>query len=393
MKNFKVLWFDDKFNELENIIEEASLHSIDLVGFTNSTDGLYELKNNLHNYDAVLCDGLFFKYSNQTGDSVKDDALYDVIQSLRDIRRTKYLPWFILSGQDSFILETNRVVDLCGNPKVYSKHEDSEMQILWNDIISGIQEQSDNQLKIIYNDAFEACTDKYIGNVTSKLLLEALQLTNNNEDNLDTESAFNSIRKIIEKLLASFYNLGFIPEEIKKNPGWINQSSLFLSGNHKSYKYNKEILTPSIAFILKNILHIIQDGSHIEGNLHLKVDQHVRDLQTPYLFKSIVFQLLDLLVWYKRFSDHNTDPNKNKLFWESNSLDDNDWIAGKIIKIAENGYGTFQPNNGGKTISILPAKVKEFALEEGQPIKVVTKYSTDGTKLHIDKIKYDERAT
>jgi hypothetical protein len=56
-----------------------------------------------------------------------------------------------------------------------------------------------------------------------------------------------------------------------------------------------------------------------------------------------------------------------------------------VGRIADNGYGTFQPENGGSTISIIPSKVKEYGLAQEQPIEVVIK--TEGNKNLIQEIR------
>ena len=40
MKRYRVLWFDDKFRELEIIKEGALLENILLVGYDNADDGI-----------------------------------------------------------------------------------------------------------------------------------------------------------------------------------------------------------------------------------------------------------------------------------------------------------------------------------------------------------------
>ena len=55
-----------------------------------------------------------------------------------------------------------------------------------------------------------------------------------------------------------------------------------------------------IANSLRNILSITQDGSH-SG----RVMQYVEEIKSPYLFKSILFQLFEVIVWFKDYVDSN----------------------------------------------------------------------------------------
>ena len=84
----------------------------------------------------------------------------------------------------------------------------------------------------------------------------------------------------------------------------LSEISKFLSGEKtiekfENFELNKESIIPAqISHYLKNILLTTHDGSH-RGN----VDAHINDLKTPYLFKSILFQLLDVLIWFKYHID------------------------------------------------------------------------------------------
>ncbi len=78
MMKYRVLWFDDKFKELEIIKEGALLESILLIGYDNAADGIKELESNISLYDAVLIDGLFYERSGQNDDdliTIKDPKL------------------------------------------------------------------------------------------------------------------------------------------------------------------------------------------------------------------------------------------------------------------------------------------------------------------------------
>ncbi len=92
---------------------------------------------------------------------------------------------------------------------------------------------------------------------------------------------------------------------------------------------------------------------------------------------------------YLSISTVDLDIEENKSLWESltKSSDEGEWIKGEITRIAENGYGTFQPLNGGKTLSVIPAKVNEYKLSSQQVIEVITKVDNTGTKTFIENIR------
>ncbi len=111
-------------------------------------------------------------------------------------------------------------------------------------------------------------------------------------------------------------------------------------------------------------------------------------IDTPYLLYSLTFQLLDILIWFKKYADENPDIHKNKALWKRTRLaTEAGWIRGEIIRIADNGYGTFQPIDGSKKISILPNMVIEFKLQPNQSIEITTKLDSTGKRTFIENIR------
>ncbi|HOW31174.1 MAG TPA: hypothetical protein PLP88_06380, partial [Bacteroidales bacterium] len=98
----------------------------------------------------------------------------------------------------------------------------------------------------------------------------------------------------------------------------------------------------------------------------------------------------DILIWFKHFIDDHPDPEQNKKLWSEivqKSPPDEIWIQGEVLHIASNGWGTFRPDTSEKTISILPAIVKQFNLQEKDRIEITTKPDPTGTKTYIDQIR------
>ena len=142
MSNYKILWFDDEHQTLETVKEEALVNDIELIGFTNAKSGLKELEDNFNQYQAVIVDGLFFDESEQDeidkgGTAFGKVALF--LKSQKD--KGKVIPWFILSGQPSFVKEKNILVELLSdsdfnNGKIYDKNNDEDFVKLFSDIKS-----------------------------------------------------------------------------------------------------------------------------------------------------------------------------------------------------------------------------------------------------------------
>jgi len=312
-EKYKVLWFDDEFDSLDIIKENGKLNGILLYGFKNAKEGIEELNLRIEDYDAVIVDGKFYEKPGQTGDALGDHALFNVGVALESLQNRKKIPWFILSGQISFTKEKNRYAEGFKNNKVYDKTIESDIVELWKDIKVEADKHVETQIRHKYHRVFDVCTEKYLGEEAGGKLFNAIKIVESDSETLNTEDFFNSIRKVIEKLFIGFNRIGVLPDDILNKPGWLNNSSKFLCNSHPSYKLNQEIMHPTVSFNLKHIMQIIQDASHNEGILTLRIDEHVRNISTPYLYKSIVLQLLDIVLWFKSFSDNHQDVGSNRL--------------------------------------------------------------------------------
>jgi hypothetical protein len=386
-----VIWFDDEFESLNLIKEKALLNGIYLKGFGNSKEGIEELERNLSLYDAAIVDGIFFRNPGQSGDAKNDNALFDVGMALQKNAERKVIPWFILSGQPSFTSEKNKFADVFKENKVYDKLKDEDLDALWHDLKLAADQQPDTQIRHKYPRVFELCSSAYIGEDASAVLLAAIKLIEG--DHLDTnfKDSFNSLRKLVELLFKRLNQLGILPDGVFHAEGWINQSSRFLSGKHEKYLINEGVFHPIVCHLVFSILQITQDASHeVPEKLRLRVSQFEDEMQTPYLYISTLHQLFDVLIWFKNFIDNHPDPDKNKKLWSEIVHDPppgEAWIPGMISRIADNGYATFQPLQGGVTLSIIPSKVREFKLNKNQQIEITTKLDLSGTKKLVEKIR------
>ena len=178
----------------------------------------------------------------------------------------------------------------------------------------------------------------------------------------------------------------------------INQTSKFLCGQeqdertsstYKKYKLNEDAIVPKqIAFYLKNILSVTQDGSHRSN-----IDAHVSTLRTPYLFKSVLFQLLDVLVWFKQYVDAKPKTKNWELLETDNDPFKNEtWIEGEVISYNSlKGFAFLSPSNGSDNQFIPPHLVTYFSLNNGCKVKgEIEEYTDNRTgdpKTRIKTIK------
>jgi len=392
MNKYKVIWFDDEFEDRKRIRESAHLKGISLVGYSNAEEGIEALRNNIEDFDAALLDGIFYATATETGIPSQDEAMGKVAKELLRLENRKYLPWFILSGQDSFTKEKNRFAEAYKDGRVYDKLGGTkEYEKLWNQLIKEANRQKDTQLRHNYRRVFDVCTDKYIGeNAERDLLKILLNIDNNNVDN-----QFNTIRKIVEDIFIACNKFQLLPNEFITPSVAINESSKFLSGkNHKGelfsekgYKHLEETHIPEqISNLFRNILSVTQDGSH-----RAKIDAHVKSLNTTYLFQSVLYQLLDVMVWFKIHIDNN--PKKENWIKIDNTEEEtiSNIKKGEVINLnIYKGFAFLKPDDGTENVFIPPKLVSSHRLNENEKINAEIEeyqdYKTNELKQRVKKL-------
>lgn len=314
-KKYSVIWMDDKCNDISSkyIRKEAKRNDIKLVGFENAVDGLAALRKNQEDYDAILLDGLFYATKEQTGDNIDEGALDTVLNQLSSIE--KKLTPFILSGKTSFTAEKNSVLKFKSYIKrVYDKSERGDRDQLWIDIKEEADKLEETQLKHKYADIFELCDEKYLGESNKTRFFTFLKHLEDDNTLENTEALFNPIRKTIESIFLKLNSVSIIPNEVYETS--INGCGRFLSSRDYKYTFSEYFIPPLISELIDRLLKIVQDASHDEReSLKLNVDKHIQTYKSNFLYKSAVYQLLEILIWLKIFIDKNPNPEENEKLW------------------------------------------------------------------------------
>lgn len=383
---YKVLWIDDQFMD-EAMIQfaiEADDEGLSLDGYASFEEGFEALEMNIEHYDIILLDGIFFEKKGQKMGTEDESGLGMAIAKINELKNRKVFPWFVLSGKDKFTKGENTLLK-ANKALCYDKTNPSDVVRLFKEMRSAADHQPDVQLKYKYKNLLSVCSDSVLGSSQYPRLFSLIKHIENVERLSNTEDMLNPIRKIIERVFTRMVEYSIIPEPIMANNGWISGSSLFLSNRHSDYEHKSEIIPPVIAENIDRLLKIIQDASHGDGKLKLRVDQYLKNAQSDFLYRSCAYLLFDVLLWFKDYLDHNGDKAINKSRWKC-KIENGGWIKGQVTRIAENGYGTFKPDNAVNTISIPPKMVVKHDLIANEEIRVIAKPSPDGTRTLIKAI-------
>jgi len=388
---YNILWIDDEHETLTGTKGRAKRNGIQLVPFKSLNAGMSELKQNYPLYDGVLLDAKFFENEDDVEGSEDTDNVHRAKEQLLQLK--KKFEIFVLTGQAEAYEDStfNKAFK-----KVYKKGSAEDIERLFEDIKSAAANQEDTQLRHTYKRVFDVCTEKYIGEIAGQDILNLLKV--NDESNIDNH--FNTLRKIVEDLFIAFNKFGLLPVEFITPNVSLNEASRFLAGKNidgtffieKGYQHKEGTYLPKqIIFCLKNILSITQAGSH-----RSEIDSFVKSIKTSFLFKSILFQVLDVVVWFKIYVESNpVAQNWSKveaITDSSNNITDHDIaISGIAINLnSQKGFAFFKPDKGGENIFIPPHLVSNHSLVDGSPIEVKVEEYKDNrtfeTKTRVNKI-------
>lgn len=341
MKRYNILWIDDSPEAA--IIDEAYFESLDIETRKTSREGLEELEKRLFFYDGVILDAKVF---NQTENEEASLAgLQNSIARIKELASRRVIPYFIYSGHLSDA-EKSTLAELYGAEKIYIKAVDDIT--LYVDIKKAADKLEETQIRHEFNEVFEVCQDEYLGVQNLHLLMKLLIYLKSSES-LDQDN-FNTIRKLLEAVVTGAEKYGLIHERCNGN---LTGSLKFLAGHEVSIPPNSswEIkvsgpkcmpeLIANSAFYLKDIANL---GSHYQDDDKSSMSK-LSELQSyvskPYLVKALIYQLLDVFLWFKSYIDKNPDAEINKSKWNEPALPegfDQKQIAGEIEQDSNRNY-------------------------------------------------------
>lgn len=381
MNRYQVLWIDDDAEKQDGFLDSAYLNGIDINYYKTSKQGMEELVFKVEQYDAVILDAMV--YNESEDEKAALTGLFNSIKKINSLSERKKIPYFIFSGyidQD----EHASAREMLAEETIFIKSKDNKA--LFQAIKDEANKQIDTQIRHKYKRVFDVCTENYIGENAGKDLQSLLLKL----DNSNTENQFNTLRKIVEDIFIACNKFQLLPNEFITPTVAINESSKFLSGkNHKGelfrekgFQHLEETHIPEqVSTMLWNILSVTQDGSH-----RSKIDAHAKYLNTSYLFQSILYQLLDVIVWFKLHVDGKPRiENWTKIENETEQTEIN-IKKGIVINLnAYKGFAFLQPEDGTENIFIPPHLVTNHSLKENDLIKGVIEEYTDNRTQELKK--------
>jgi hypothetical protein len=308
----RVLWLEDEPDKVEAFFDRMYEAGILVIHKDTANNFIAELNANLGTYDAVILDAM--GVVNSFDEKVSSKSLSVAHQSLLSVSHIKTLPFFILSGQLTKD-ENQGLKEYIGEAHVYIKSKDEERLI--EDIKRAVSEQPDYILRNKYSDILSVFNENKLGSKHYERIFNLIKWVESSQEIDNSEDQLTRIRKIIEAIFHSLAKQGLVPNEITSNPGWLNGTSLFLANKHSAYMQVEPYIHPTVSDSIFRLLNIIQDGSHAEGGLKLRVDEYIQLNESDYLFKSCIYLLFDIIIWYKNLCENYPNTENNKTLWNA----------------------------------------------------------------------------
>lgn len=292
----EVLWIDDECledsGELSITGKTVSLFAkrkgINITPIAIYQDGVDAIRNNPQKWCAVILD---IHNQKATTGSPSDDFA----KAKDDIKRIQWEnhqeePYiFVLSGNKQYHTESStlRKPDY-GRKNVYDKST-SGYEILFEDILNIQNVSPFYKCQSEYSDVLVNAKE-FCGEDTWKRLLSLLyKITIKNAKD---PSLFNDMRKVFENIMSGLKGLGY-SYFTEKDKISLNDLSIYVGNDSNVPEYIKRSF--------HTVDRIVQDGSHSKNdyNSRLQVDSDVLNGRAPYLLRSCLYELCNILIWMR----------------------------------------------------------------------------------------------
>lgn len=288
----KVLWIDDEcLNEQGDLtdlgrefIECAYDEDIDITPKSNYKEGLDAIETQPSEWIAVILDIREQKAMNGNG----ADGFLEACERVRRLHWSKKQeePYvFVLSGAKQYHEPDSPISQptYC-TKRVYDKNG-KDYKILFEDIRKIAKKSSLYQLRKNYTEVLDAA--KVLGEDAYNRLFEIMEpilVDGNTCDSL----LLNEIRKYLEEfIMPTLERCNFFQEK----DDTLTKRSKSIDDRDDVPEYVKRSM--------HSLVSITQMGSHAKINKKMIVDSDVREGKVPYLLRSCVFELFNIIYWMK----------------------------------------------------------------------------------------------
>lgn len=307
-KVYNIIWADD---EIATLKKDEATRTLFLEKGINLLDGVTtseRLRQALDIYkdkvDAVIIDANF---SRDDVEYLQDEDISGLIHSatlveLYNLKRE--IPFFLYTarkGKLSNLCKNQELAYFTSNSRIFLK---GDIKSLVNSIIQAVEHIQSIEFRVHKQHREILSFSEQISSECSDLLWDFLLNEARDITFERTELMFNDLRNIIEKVVSLCREYDITPEEVKS----LNNFKHYWSGKLDKIEWigptqcpliikGVPIMPKVVSSSLWGFIDILQDGSHSTEELRLNVREYVTDTKRPFLFRTCLYQTLDILRW------------------------------------------------------------------------------------------------
>lgn len=273
MSKYKILWIDDKWKDLISFKEVCELpdNDFEVVTSTNAVEGMEIFERHLEEWSGVILDAKVLMNPDSQVDKL--DGLTYSLRRIHEFSHVRYVPHYIFTGQPDTASGTAFAEEHEGH--YYEKDKDEDRLIA--DIKTNALGLLETQIRHKYQVVFECWPE------SDHDLLRILKALENEE--WQNNSLLNDIRKVMSDVMFRLYDCGIC--SVKHDGSNLNACSMMLG-----QPYMEKIIPVYVQRAIHTCVAVTNPGSH-----RTQTDADVKDNKAPYLIRSLVYNMLDILYW------------------------------------------------------------------------------------------------
>lgn len=273
MNKYKILWIDDQYELLSELMERCEvMNGFEITKCRFAKEGMKLFERHLEEWSAVVLDAKVLMESLNEVPNLS--GLRHCRDRINELKPRRYVPMFVFTGQPDLI--SNEMFEDMVD-KYYSKGDDDDQLI--KDIISAADQQEETQIIHKHQTVFDAWPESRHDLLRILKVLEKEEWQNN--------SVLNDIRKIMSDVMNKLYACGFCP--VKHDGSNLGSCSIELGK-----RYMEEIIPVHVQRCIHSLVDITNPGSH-----RTKIDSDVASGKAPYLIRTLIYEMLNVLCWGK----------------------------------------------------------------------------------------------
>lgn len=274
MNKYKILWIDDQYEAISELMELCEIaHGFEITKCRFATDGMKKFEKNLEEWSAVILDAKVLMESLNEVPNLR--GLQFCIERINELKSKRYVPMFVFTGQPD--LMSSEIFEVLVK-KYYSKGNDEDKLIA--DIIAEADKLEETQIINKHQTVFENWPQSKHDLLRILKVLEKEDWQNN--------SVLNDIRKIMTDIMNRLYEKGFCSVQH-------DGANLGACSRAIGESYMEEIIPIYIQRSIHTLVAVTNPGSHRSS-----IDSDVASGSAPYLIRSLIYDMLNILCWCKK---------------------------------------------------------------------------------------------